>query len=119
MENASGGDADIIKTAGFSVKAPGTPIGQLPAPTGLFALPSEHQGSADLGWDPMRGARSFIIERAADSAEPLVWTQAGVSTRAKATVNTMTPGNKYWFRVSAVGAAGASAWSDPVPLIAP
>jgi hypothetical protein len=28
-------------------------------------------------------------------------------------------GTKYWFRVAALGAAGQSAYSDPVPLFAP
>jgi hypothetical protein len=31
----------------------------------------------------------------------------------------MVSGTKYWFRVAAIGAAGQSAYSDPVPLFAP
>ena len=31
----------------------------------------------------------------------------------------MVSGRKYWFHVAAIGAAGQSAYSDPVPLFAP
>jgi hypothetical protein len=59
-----------------------------------------------------------LYERAADAAV-LDWKPIGASTKRAGSFNSMVSGQKYWFRMAAVGAAGQSAWSDPVPLFAP
>ncbi len=118
VENASGGDKAKIESAGFNVKNPPAPIGTLPAPVDVQVAPSEHLGTADVAWKPVRGARAYAIERATDAPE-LEWGVIGTSTRKEASLNSMQSGRKYWFRVAAIGAAGQSAYSDPVPLFAP
>jgi hypothetical protein len=118
VDNASGGDAEKIESAGFDVRATPSPVGPLPAPTDVQVEPSEHAGTAEVSWSPLRGAKAYVVERAADGAT-LNWAIIGTSTRSKASLNSMASGNRYWFRVAAVGAAGQSAWSDPVPLFAP
>ena len=118
VENASDGDKAIIESAGFSVRNPPAPIGTLPAPVDVQVVPSEHSGTADVSWKQVRGARAYTIERAAD-APALDWGMIGTSTRKEASLNSMVSGRKYWFRVAAIGAAGQSASSDPVPLFAP
>ncbi|MDB6124467.1 MAG: hypothetical protein JWQ71_3460 [Pedosphaera sp.] len=118
VENTSNGDKAKILSSGFDVRNPSTPIGVLPQVADLSAGPSEDEGSADLAWTGVRGAKSYAIERAPNSAD-LQFVMVGTSTKTKTSLNTMTPGNKYWFRVAAVGAAGQGAWSDPVPIIAP
>lgn len=117
VDNASGGDATKIESAGFEVRATPQPIGPLPMPTDLQVLPSEHPGSADVSWKGVYGARSYSIERAED-APVLDFSVIGNCTKKQATLNSMVSGKKYWFRVAAVGAAGQSAWSDSVPLFA-
>ena len=37
-----------------------------------------------------------------------------MSTKAKAYVDGLTSGTRYWFRVAAVSAAGQGAWSEAV-----
>jgi hypothetical protein len=69
-------------------------------------------------WNAVRGARAYVIERTPEGTEPQ-WTVIGSSTKKQATLNSMVSGTKYWFRVAALGAAGQSAYSDPVPLFAP
>ena len=118
VENASDGDKAKIESAGFSVRNPPAPIGTLPAPVDVQVAPSEHSGTADVAWKPVRGARAYTIERAADAPE-LDWGMIGTSTKKEASLNSMVSGRKYWFRVAAIGAAGQSAYSDPVPLFAP
>lgn len=118
VDSASGGEATKIESAGFAVRATPTPVGELPAPTDLQVQPSEHAGSADLSWKSSRGSKAFSIERAADGPS-LNWAVIGNSTKKEASLNSMVSGTKYWFRVAAIGAAGQSAWSDPVPLFAP
>ena len=118
VDAASGGDATKIESAGFEVRATPSPVGTLPAPTDLQVLPSEHSGSADVSWKGVFGARAYSIERAAD-APSLEYSVIGNSTKKQTSLNSMVSGKKYWFRVAAIGAAGQSAWSDPVPLFAP
>ena len=81
-------------------------------------LPSEFSGTADVSWKSVYGAKSYLIERAED-AQALAYGVIGTSTKKQASLNSMVSGKKYWFRVAAIGAAGQSAWSDPVPLFAP
>jgi hypothetical protein len=118
VENTSGGDRTKITSSGFSVRNPSTPIGPLPAVVDLTVAPSQNEGSADLRWKALHGAKSYLIERALD-AGTLAWDGIATPTKAKASVNTMTSGLKYWFRVAAVGAAGPGPWSEAVSLYAP
>lgn len=118
VDGASAGDSAIIESAGFEVRSTPSPIGELPAPVDLQVTPSEHAGTADVKWKSVNGAKAYVIERALDNVD-LDWATIGTSTKKDASLNSMLSGKKYWFRVSAVGAAGQSAWSDPVPLFAP
>jgi hypothetical protein len=118
VEMASDGDKAKIESAGFSVRNPPAPIGELPPPVDLQVVPSDHAGTADVRWQQVFGAKAYSIERANDAPE-LDWTVIGNSTKKQATLNSMVSGTKYWFRVAAIGAAGQSAYSDPVPLFAP
>ena len=117
VDNVSGGDATKIESAGFAVRSTPAPIGELPAPTDVQAKSGEHPGHAAVKWKSLYGAKSYNIERATDSAE-LTWQFMGSTTKSEAALNSMLSGKKYWFRVSAVGSAGTSAWSDPAPLVA-
>ena len=94
VENGSGGDKAKIESAGFSVRNPPTPVGQLPAPTDVQVLPSEHAGSADVRWANVYGAKSYTIERATDNPA-LNWSVIGNSTKRQASLNSMGSGTKY------------------------
>jgi len=117
VQNSSGGDKAKIESAGFDVRDTPTPIGQLPPPAEPKAVPSQHLGTINLSWKKVRGAKSYLIERALDSNQPLEWVVATMSTKSKAVVNTMTSGLRYWFRVAAVGSAVPGAWSEPISKI--
>ncbi len=118
VDTMSNGDAAIIESAGFATRATPTPVGPLPAPTDLQVAASEHPGSADIRWKNVGGAKAYLVERAQENST-LNWTMIGTSTKSEASYNSMVSGTKYWFRVAAIGTAGQSAWSDPVPLFAP
>ena len=114
VDSTSAGDASKITSAGFSVRAGNAPLGRLPQPVGVEAHPGGHEGTIDLSWRGIRGARSYTVEKAADAEGELTWQPAANVTKPRASVNTMTPGKKYWFRVAPVGAAGQGPWSDVV-----
>jgi hypothetical protein len=119
VENASGGDQAKIESSGFSVRnIPAGPIGDLPAPADVDVTPNDNAGTVNMSWEKVRGAYTYIVEKAAD-APSLTWAPALTATKTKVVVNTMTSGAKYWFRVSAVGAAGQGPWSDPISKYAP
>ena len=118
VDTISNGDAAIIESAGFAIRATPAPIGQLPAPVDLRVTAGEHPGSADLRWEFVDGSRAYLVERATD-APILTWEIIASSTKAEGSYNSMVSGTKYWHRVAAIGTAGQSPWSDPVALIAP
>jgi hypothetical protein len=118
VDNIANGDSVTIERSGFSVRATPTPVGPLPAPTDLQVEASEHSGHAELSWRSVYGAKVYNIERAEDTTEG-TWKFMGTTTKREASMNTMISGKKYWHRVAAVGAAGQSAWSEPVSIIAP
>ena len=119
VQSSAGGDKAMIESAGFDVRDTPTPIGQLPPPAEPKAVPSQHPGAINLRWKKVRGAKSYLVERALDSNQPLEWAVATMSTKTKAIVNTMTSGLRYWFRIAAVGSAGPGAWSEPISKIVP
>lgn len=118
VETAGNGDRATIESAGFTVRNRPTPVGPLPAPDGLEVLPSDHAGTADVSWQPVPGAKAYLVERAPDAPE-LDWAIIGSSTKKAVSMNSMESGKKYWFRVSALGTAGQSPGSNPVAIYAP
>ena len=119
VEDVSGGDAAKIESAGMESFLPGKapPVGELPRPQGLEAFTGDKQGEIDLNWNPVRQAKSYVIEF---SSDPIVkWEHAGVATASKFAVKKLISGSRYWFRAAAVGAAGQGPWSDPATSITP
>jgi fibronectin type III domain protein len=119
VQSASGGDAAKIESAGFEVRNPPAPIGDLPAPADLELDANVNPGHMGMRWTPVTGAASYVVERAPDGTAPLDYSSVANPTSAKAEVNTMTSGTRYWFRVAAVGAAGVGMWTLPVSKVAP
>jgi hypothetical protein len=93
-------------------------VGPVAAPTDVVINQTDSAGTVRMDWKRVRGANSYVIERAADGPQ-LTWIQALATTKSKAIVNTMTSGTKYWFRVAGIGAAGQGPWSDAIAKFAP
>ena len=118
VDNVSNGNPITIERSGFAVRATPTPVGPLPAPTDLQVVASAHPGHADLRWATVYGAKAYNIERMEDTAEG-TWKFMTTTTKREASVNSMVSGKRYRHRVAAFGAAGQSAWSEAVSIIAP
>lgn len=119
VQSVSCGDKATIESSGFSVRTDPARIGQLEAPTHLKVLPGLSDGTVNISWKKVRGARAYNIERATDSQHGLEWANVFSSSKTRAIVNSMSSGQRYWFRVAAIGAAGQGAWSHAVSKIAP
>jgi len=120
VESVAGDDQELIMSAGLDVRAPAASISSTPsAPPGLTATVGDRDGEIDLSWDTVRSARSYVVERSSDPPTDSSWTHAAVSTRSQTTIEGLTSGTRYWFRVAAITATGQSGWSNPAMKIAP
>jgi hypothetical protein len=119
VQSVSGGDKATIESAGFAVRTEPTRIGQLDAPANVKVIPALADGTVNITWKKVRGARAYNIERALESGRELEWANVLSSSKTRAVVNSMHSGQRYWFRIAAIGAAGQGPWSDAVSKIAP
>lgn len=118
VEGVSGGDEAIIASAGFATRSPAAPVGIPQQPGNLVATIGDMVGTVDLSWDRVRGAASYIIQLCPDPVSEPNWRFVNVSPKSSFTVEGLTSGSKYWFRVAAVGTAGQGPWSDPATKMA-
>jgi Fibronectin type III domain len=119
VESVAGKDDTLITGAGMETKsvrsAPTIPA----PPQGLSATAGDHEGQVELFWKAIPNARSYAIEASTDPATPASWTHVGIATSASKTINNLTTGKRYWFRVAAVGAGGQSGWSEHATKVVP
>ena len=124
VESVAGDDEQLIMSAGLDVRgsvafASASASATHSAPPALTATFGDHDGEIDLTWDTVRGARSYVVERSPDPPTESAWTHAAVSTRSHTTIEDLTSGTHYWFRVAALTANGQGPWSNPAMKIAP
>jgi hypothetical protein len=119
VDSVSAGNAATIELAGLAIRNPQHPVGPLRSPEDVIAKEGRSLGEIILRWRSVRGARSYLVEETTGLSPSGPWSRSGVSTKAKAFVDNLTSGNRYWFRVAAIGAAGQGAWSYPIMKIAP
>ena len=81
------------------------------APTGLTAAPGD--GRVALTWNASSGATSYNVKRSADSGVTYATIAPGVTTTSH-TDTTVANGTTYYYKVSAVNAAGESSDSTAV-----
>ncbi len=115
VESTSKGDEAKILSAGMQVKAAAIPTGPLPAPGSVAATVGDGAGEVDLAWPKLAGSKSYVIQYATDPNAPDDdWKFSTTCTKSSATVSSLIPGTRYWFRIAATGSAGQSPWSSPV-----
>ena len=82
-------------------------------------MAGNNDGEIDLNWEPVRGARSYVIQMTTDPNVPDSWADKAKATESYAAILGLTSGNKYWFRVAGIGAAGQGAFSGAESKYAP
>ena len=112
-------DLAALQSTGFPLRSAGAPIGALPAPGDLRAIPTDNEGVMELRCDTVKGASSYEWECKLHDNIAAPWTAIKSSTTAKILVPALTPGALYAFRVRAIGSAGPGAWSDEASGRAP
>lgn len=94
------------------MRNPKQPLGLLPAPANVRAKAGPVEGAVSLLWSGVVGKLTYELEYATSVNGP--WTRCYNKGRARHVCEGLTPGTEYWFRVRAIGDAGASEWSNPV-----
>ena len=119
VESIADTDETIIASAGMQTKASRTTPSALSAPEALTANAGDHEGEINLTWRKVENSRSYIIQMSPDPPTADSWGHAETVTIANKTIQNLTSGKKYWFRVAAIGSLGQSGWSEPATKIAP
>jgi hypothetical protein len=119
VENASGGDAAKIESAGMGVRAAATKIGVPTQVLNLVLTAGDFDGTLDAACDAVYGASSYEIQTSADPMTATSWAFKMTSSKSSATLEGLTSGAKVWVRVRAIGAAGPGPWSDPAVKTVP
>lgn len=109
VQVASGGDAEIIVSAGFAVRRKPQPAGPLPAPANLRARLAPLRGAIHLHWRGVRHRSGYEVEIAPGDAQ---WRRLLAQSSTYCTVQGLESAVTYRFRVRAFGAAGQGPWSD-------
>jgi hypothetical protein len=113
IETASGGDPVRILSAGVQVQAGRTPPAPMSKVDDLSATGGDMPGECDLNHKPVKNKKNYIVEVSPDPVTATSWKQAGLPSKSSFTVTGLTSGDKYWFRVAAIGTLGPGPFSDP------
>jgi hypothetical protein len=119
VESIADKDETVIASAGMQTKAARTTPSTLLAPEALTTTAGDREGEISLTWKKVENSRSYIIQISPDPPTADSWGHAETVTLASKTIQNLTSGKKYWFRVAAIGSMGQSGWSEPATRVAP
>lgn len=111
-ENATGGDAVKITSAGFDIRNEPSPTPPLDAPINLMVHTNGTPGVSKLTYE-CQCSDTFLIQRSPDPITPTSWEQVTVTTKTSVEVPGAEPGKACWFRVAGVNPHGQGPWSEP------
>lgn len=122
IDLAAGSDLSKLAGSGFDQRQvadrhayDGAPA----APQQVVVKHGTHKGSVDISTEAIPGARAYEIQISqADPTQESNWQHAEVSGQHKhVTLQNLTPGQTYWFRVRAIGKEEKGVWSGAVSLM--
>jgi hypothetical protein len=119
IEYHAKGNAEIIKSTGLELKGRNEPIGKLAAPTQCRVRLTGNQGELLVKSKPVYGAKAYLIQITETPENSHSWRIIEGSTRARFIIKNLISGNKYYFRIAAIGGSGMSEWSDYAAKEAP
>ena len=103
VEMIANGNRAIMLSSGFEVSKERTTSVQLEQPQNLTVIDGKNPGELIAYCDGVAGAKSLIFQYTTDPlSESSVWNNEP-TTKSEVTFKNMKSGQKYWFRVVAVG----------------
>ena len=119
VQIASNGNAPVILSAGFPVKNPRVPVGELAYPVNVQAILNGTPGVLHLSWNAVSHSRSYLVERSLADTTERQWSSIKILSSPKLKIEGLTVGQMYAFRVAAIGGStGQSDWSAEVVRMA-
>lgn len=109
----SAGNAVLLARSGFPLEKQRTPVGIPGSPAAVEARMTGLQGEVELRWKSVHGARGYQVWMSMEDPALGRWQAIGYTTRVKHLVSDLESYRAYFFCVSAIGAAGEGAQSDP------
>lgn len=117
VRTTANGDRVKLSTCGFDLARTPEPIGVPNIPFILGGQATGRAGQVEFRWTGEKGAHIYTVWVCkTDPKETANWTIQTVTTRTRILVDQLTAYEAVWFAVSATGAAGESAISDPILL---
>jgi len=114
VETESSGDAPSILSAGFDIHKTPEPAGPLVQATGLTIEQDSNSGVVHVSCDIIDHAYSYLFEYTESPIQPQsVWLN-NISTKRKTTINGLTSGQLYIFRVAGIGSDPTRKWSETI-----
>ncbi len=115
VEATANGNASIILSAGIDVKDNNNNATVPNAPNNFTATVSTNEGQATFKWKGYKGTKVYVLEQNNDSTLATNnWQQVDIVTKTNYSLSGLASGQKYAFRIYAVGSAGKSAYSQVV-----
>jgi hypothetical protein len=105
-------DIQILTSSGFPLAKSRHPVGDMPKPKNFRVVQGDGSGEVHLSLKKEHGASSYIYQYLPTPSPEVENWHTIVSPSTRLTINNLTAGTKYMFRVSAVGAKGQGPWSD-------
>jgi hypothetical protein len=107
------GDELKILSSGLEVAKKPSPPQDLTTPINLRLNKISVEGEVNLKWNPIKNAKSYMIQSTSTPQVETSWDTFAVSTKASHKANNLESQSIIWFRIAALGAKGISAFSDP------
>ena len=106
------GNETMIQNAGFELRQAPVKIGEPDAPENVLAKAGTKEGQIVCTWNTVKGTKLYKVEMNDDVNNGATWTEVALVSKAKCSIENLTPGTKVWIRVAAIGAAGQGPWGD-------
>lgn len=107
----AGDDLSIVIKVGFKTKKPRQPRPAITAPENLQTESGNNPGEILISVSPVKGAKTYLFEYTTDPlSENSTW-KTEPDSRSEHLIAGLKPGQKYWFRVAAVGLRGIKMYS--------
>ena len=111
------GNEVIIRSSGMHVSKTPAPVAR-PLPVSLYAEFSNVSGTILLKWKASKHAKSYMVWYTATPDDESSWKFVDTVSEKQILVGSLSTGQRYWFRVVAVGTNGNSIPCDPATMIA-
>ena len=113
VQTTSGGDKELILSAGFDTRREPSPQGLLPAPGNVRAEVSPYKGRLIARWDGVAGRSIYkLYMTTGDPTVDTGWELLAETGKTRFVVDGLESFRTYSFRVVAVGTEGNSVPSD-------